>query len=332
MKIIIVGIGKVGYAIAEQMTGENHDLVVIDRNSAVLDHVDSMLDVMCVEGNGASASVLLEAGVREADLLIAVSENDEVNLICCLMAKKLGAKHTVARVRNPEYFRDAPILRREIGLDMIINPENAAAQEISRILRVPSAFSVETFARGLVELIGFQTEESDSLVGKSLIDYNRENPNSILMCAAKRGEEVIVPNGSFVPPKKSVNRAETVSSMWGRSGCRARNTRSSAVSGPQVRRISSSSTASSASSEAWAVMASISLPLPFSAAIWASSGASCSKISLIIRVFLLHGAARPGSGYPAAGCGAPPDPQSRAPSGTRCAGIRQAAFRQWSAQ
>ena len=85
MKIIIVGIGKVGYAIAEQMTGENHDLVVIDRNSAVLDHVDSMLDVMCVEGNGASASVLLEAGVREADLLIAVSENDEVNLICCLM-------------------------------------------------------------------------------------------------------------------------------------------------------------------------------------------------------------------------------------------------------
>ena len=163
MKIIIVGIGKVGYAIAEQMTGENHDLVVIDRNNAVLDHVDSMLDVMCVEGNGASASVLLEAGVREADLLIAVSENDEVNLICCLMAKKLGAKHTVARVRNPEYFRDAPILRREIGLDMIINPENAAAQEISRILRVPSAFSVETFARGLVELIGFQTEEGTAL-------------------------------------------------------------------------------------------------------------------------------------------------------------------------
>ena len=199
MKIIIVGVGKVGYAIAEQMTGENHDIVIVDQSSAVLDHADSMLDVMCVEGNGASASVLLEAGVREADLLIAVSENDEVNLICCLMAKKLGAKHTVARVRNPEYFRDASILRREIGLDMIINPEHAAAQEVSRILRVPSAFSVETFARGLVELIGFQTEANDTLVGKSLIDFNRENPNSILMCAAKRGDEVIVPNGSFVP-------------------------------------------------------------------------------------------------------------------------------------
>lgn len=199
MKIIIVGLGKVGYAIAEQMTGENHDLVIVDQSSAALDHADAMLDVMCVEGNGASASVLLQAGVREADLLIAVSENDEVNLICCLMAKKLGAKHTVARVRNPEYFRDAPILRREIGLDMIINPEHSAAQEISRILRVPNAFSVETFARGLVEMIGFQTEPADSLVGKSLIEFNRETPNGILLCAAKRGEGVIVPNGSFVP-------------------------------------------------------------------------------------------------------------------------------------
>ena len=199
MKIIIVGIGKVGYAIAEQMTGENHDIVIVDQSSAVLDHADSMLDVMCVEGNGASASVLLQAGVREADLLIAVSENDEVNLICCLMAKKLGARHTVARVRNPDYFRDAPILRREIGLDMIINPEHAAAQEISRILRVPSAFSVETFAGGLVELIGFQAAPGDSLVGKSLIEFNRETPNSILMCAAKRDDSVIVPDGSFVP-------------------------------------------------------------------------------------------------------------------------------------
>ena len=199
MKIIIVGIGKVGYAIAEQMTGENHDLVVIDRDSAVLDHVDSMLDVMCVEGNGASASVLLEAGVREADLLIAVSENDEVNLICCLMAKKLGAKHTVARVRNPEYFRDAQILRREIGLDMIINPECAAAQEIARILRVPAAFSVESFARGTVELIGFQITEQDGMAGKSLIEYNKLHPNALLLCAAKRGGEVLVPNGHFVP-------------------------------------------------------------------------------------------------------------------------------------
>ena len=199
MKIIIVGIGKVGYAIAEQMADENHDLTLVDLNPAALERAGDSLDVMCVEGNGASASVLLQAGVREANLIIAVSENDEANLICCLMAKKLGARHTVARVRNPEYFRDAPILRREIGLDMIINPEYASAQEIAQILRVPAAFSVESFARGLVELIGFQITETDGFAGKTLLEYNRQNPNNLLLCAAKRDDEVIVPNGGFIP-------------------------------------------------------------------------------------------------------------------------------------
>ena len=199
MKIIIVGVGKVGFAIAEQMANEDHDLTLVDCNSAVLSRAEGSLDVMCVEGNGASVSVLLHAGVREADLVIAVSEDDEVNLVCCLMAKKLGAKHTIARVRNPEYFRDASILRREVGLNMIINPEYASAQEIARILRVPAAFSVESFARGLVELIGFQVEESDGLAGRTLLEYNRRNPNDMLLCAVSRGDEVIIPNGNFIP-------------------------------------------------------------------------------------------------------------------------------------
>ena len=199
MKIIIVGLGKVGYAIAQQMVGEEHDLILVDESAAVIEHADATLDAMCVEGNGAGASVLLRAGVRDADLVIAATADDEVNLVCTLMAKKLGAKHTVARVRNPEYFRDAPILRREIGLDMIINPEYASAQEIARILRVPAAFSVESFARGTVELIGFQITEQDGMAGKSLIEYNRLHPNALLLCAAKRGGEVIVPNGHFVP-------------------------------------------------------------------------------------------------------------------------------------
>ena len=199
MKIIIVGIGKVGLAIAHQMVEEKHDITLVDANPSTLERAEAALDVISVEGNGAAASVLLQAGVRTADLVIAVSQNDEVNLICCLMAKKLGAKHTVARVRNPEYFRDAPILRREIGLDMIINPEYAAAQEIARILRVPAAFSVESFSRGLVELIGFQINERDGLAGKTLIESNRAHPNALLLCAAVRGSEVIVPNGSFVP-------------------------------------------------------------------------------------------------------------------------------------
>ncbi len=105
MKIIIVGLGKVGYAIAQQMVGEEHDLILVDESAAVIEHADATLDAMCVEGNGACASVLLRAGVRDADLVIAATADDEVNLVCSLMAKKLGAKHTVARVRNPEYFR-----------------------------------------------------------------------------------------------------------------------------------------------------------------------------------------------------------------------------------
>ena len=151
MKIIIIGNGKVGFTLARQLSGEEHDLVLIDNDSDALRSADGTLDLMCMEGSGASIETLREAGVREADLAIAVTGSDELNIVCCLIAKKLGAKHTVARVRNPEYFREAGLLKKEIGMDMIINPEHAAAQEISRVLRVPAAFSVETFARGLVK-------------------------------------------------------------------------------------------------------------------------------------------------------------------------------------
>ncbi|MBE6910288.1 MAG: Trk system potassium transporter TrkA [Ruminococcaceae bacterium] len=199
MKILIVGLGKVGYAIAQLLEGEHHDLTLVDADVEALKRAENSIDAMFVEGNGAGVSVLLQARVRESDLVIAVTENDEVNLICCLMAKKLGAKRTIARVRNPEYFREAPVLRRELGIDLTINPEYAAAQEIARILRVPAAFSVESLARGLVELIGFQITDGAAMAGVSLIEYNRRNPGNILICAAKRGDEVIVPDGNFVP-------------------------------------------------------------------------------------------------------------------------------------
>ena len=193
MKIIIIGNGKVGFTLAKQLSGEDHDLVLIDHNAEALRVADSTLDIMCLDGSGASIQILRTAGVREAELVIAVTGSDELNIVCCLIAKKLGARHTVARIRSPEYFREANLLKREIGLNMIINPEYAAAQEISRLLRVPSAFSVETFARGLVE--------SDGLAGLSLFEYNKRNPNNrgVLMCAAIRGDEVYVPNGRFVP-------------------------------------------------------------------------------------------------------------------------------------
>ena len=131
MKIIIVGCGKVGYAIAQQLTQEKHDITVVDDEAAHLNRADSTLDVLCIHGNGASISVLMEAGARDADLVIAVTGVDETNLVCALIAKSVGAQHPIARVRNPEYRRDADMLKREIGLDMVINPDLAAAQEIA---------------------------------------------------------------------------------------------------------------------------------------------------------------------------------------------------------
>ena len=199
MKIIIIGNGKVGYTLARQLSGEDHELVLIDRSADALQNADSTLDILCLEGSGASINVLREAEVQSTDLVIAVTGSDELNIVCCLIAKKLGARRTVARIRAPEYYREANLLKREVGLNMIINPEYAAAQEISRLLRVPSAFSVETFARGLVEMIGFPILESDGLAGLSLFAYNKKHPNGVLMCAAIRGGEVYVPNGRFVP-------------------------------------------------------------------------------------------------------------------------------------
>lgn len=199
MKIIIIGNGKVGYALAKELAEEKHDLVLVDQDVAQMREADGALDVLCLAGNGASISVLLEAGARTADLVVAVTGYDEVNIMCCLLAKNLGAKHTVARIRNPEYFSEANLLKREIGLDMVINPEYAAAQEITRILRVPSAFSVETFARGRVDMIGFYVKESDGLADIPLYQYNKKKPNGVLMCAAIRDGEIFIPNGRFVP-------------------------------------------------------------------------------------------------------------------------------------
>ena len=199
MKIIIVGCGKVGYAIAQQLTQEKHDITLVDDEPEHLSRADSTLDAMCLNGNGASISVLMEAGVRSADLVIAVTGVDETNLVCCLIAKSLGAQHTVARVRNPDYRRDADMLKREIGLDMVINPDLAAAQEIARILSFPAAISVEPFAGGRIDMVGFQMQESDTILGHSLSDFHRERVAEVLICAAQRGDEFIIPNGSFVP-------------------------------------------------------------------------------------------------------------------------------------
>lgn len=199
MKIIIVGNGKVGCAIANSLAEEDHDIIIVDANTGALRKAENTMDVLCVEGNGASISVLIEAGVRTADLVIAVTNQDEINLVCCLIAKKLGAKHTVARVRNTDYRRDEEMLKKEIGLDMVINPDLAAAQEIARILAFPAAFSVEPFARGRIDMIGFQVTENDTICGMALSQSHRLRQAEVLICAAEHRGEYIIPDGSFAP-------------------------------------------------------------------------------------------------------------------------------------
>ena len=148
MNIIIVGCGKVGQALAEQLNEEDNNVTVIDSDRKIVDNVVSRFDVMGVEGNGATRATQQEAGITRADLLIAVTGSDELNLLCCLIAKKAGNCQTIARVRSPQYNIEAPFLKDELGLAMVINPEFAAASEIARILRFPSAIKIDTDTGG----------------------------------------------------------------------------------------------------------------------------------------------------------------------------------------
>lgn len=200
MKIIIVGDGKVGFTLAEHLSREEHDVTIIDTSDNALQKASDTLDVMCIKGNGASLTALKEAGADTADLLIAVTNLDEVNMVCCLTGKRLGAKYTIARVRNFEYTAAQGMLKMGMGIDLLINPENDTAVEISRILRFPSAASIETFYRGRVELMSFRAREEDFFIGQPLSALSRKVRDlPILFCAAERNEEVLIPDGSFVP-------------------------------------------------------------------------------------------------------------------------------------
>ncbi len=198
MNIIVVGIGKVGYTVAEQLTAEMHDVTVIDTNESVLSDTIEELDVQGILGNGASRKVLLEAGIEECDLLIALTGVDETNLLCCLLANKLGANGTIARVRNPEYNEDIRLIQDSLGLSMSVNPEKEAAEEIFRILRFPSAKNVDVFAKGRVELISFVANSKCELCGKSIKDSFSKIKAAALICAIERKNGVIIPNGDTI--------------------------------------------------------------------------------------------------------------------------------------
>ena len=198
MKIVIVGDGKVGQALTGRLAEEGHDVVVIDSSPKALRTSVEIHDVMGVNGNGASYAVQKEAGVGEADLLIAATSGDELNLLCCMLAKKLGARHTIARVRNPDYADQLVLMKEELGLSMTVNPELAAAREIARMLRFPSALKLDSFARGQVELVEIKVKADSPLLGQALYALSSRLGIRILICAVRRGEEVYIPTGDFV--------------------------------------------------------------------------------------------------------------------------------------
>ena len=198
MKIIIVGFGKVGSTLTEQLYSEGHDVVVVDLLEKKLETAVSDYDVMTVQGNGASYNVQLEAGVEEADLLIAITASDELNLLCCLIARKAGQCHTIARVRNSMYNKEINFIKEQLGISMIINPELATAREIAKLLRFPSAIQIDTFARGRAELLKFKLRPEFGLDGLRVMDIMEKLNCDVLVCGIERKEEVTIPNGNFV--------------------------------------------------------------------------------------------------------------------------------------
>ena len=198
MKIIIVGAGKVGSALTQQLSADGHHVTVIDQDPRLIDNIINIYDVMGVCGNGAVYGVQQEAEVAKAELLIATTSSDELNILACLVAKKLGATHTIARIRNPEYEKQLRFMRDELGLSMSINPERAAAREIARVLRFPAAMKVETFSKGRLELVEYRLPADSALDGLTLVDLYRNIRVRVLICAVSRKGETIIPSGDFV--------------------------------------------------------------------------------------------------------------------------------------
>ena len=195
MNIIIAGCGKVGRALAEQLSREKHDITVIDRKPEAIQQITNIADVRGVVGNGTSFEIQMDAGIDTADLMIAVTDADEVNLLCCLIAKKAGGCQTIARVRNPVYHHEIHHIKDELGLSMVINPEWAAAMEMARLLRFPSAIDIDTFANGRIELLRFQLEEQNPLCNNKIKDLHMLSRCEVLICIVERGKEVLIPSG-----------------------------------------------------------------------------------------------------------------------------------------
>ena len=198
LRIIIVGCGKVGRTLVEQLGQEGHDITIVDRDGQKAQALANLYDIMGVQGNGASYGVLKEAGIETADLLIAVTQSDELNLLCCTVGKQVANCAAIARVRTPDYSREVGYLREKLGLAMIINPEMEAAAEAARILYLPTALEIDSFAHGQADLIKFKVPEGNVLDGMNLITLGQRIAPDILICAAERDGKVIIPRGQYI--------------------------------------------------------------------------------------------------------------------------------------
>ena len=204
MNIMIVGCGKVGQTLAQQLNEEGNNITVIDTDAERVTSLTAQLDVMGYVGNGATHTTQQEAGIDKTDLLIAVTGSDELNLLCCLIAKKAGNCQTIARVKNPAYSTETAYLKDELGLAMVINPEHAAATEIARVLRFPSAIKIDTFAHGLVELFKYKIPEGSILSGMAVKDVVSKLGCDVLVCTVERGDNSYIANGNFIFAEKDV--------------------------------------------------------------------------------------------------------------------------------
>jgi trk system potassium uptake protein TrkA len=198
MQIIVVGCGKVGRTLVSQLSKENNNVTVIDTDAQIIRDVSTMYDVMGVIGNGTSYNVLCEAGIEKADIVIAVTQSDEVNLLTCVMARRRTKCQTIARVRNPIYSAERHFIRDELGLSMTINPEYRAAKEMARLMQFPNAIEVDSFANDRIDLLRFKVPEDSMLVGISLKQATQKIGRDVLVCIAERGKEITIPNGDYI--------------------------------------------------------------------------------------------------------------------------------------
>ena len=198
MKIIIFGCGKIGATIISSLSKEGHDIVAVDKDQKIVEEVSNIYDVMGLCGNGVDSDIMLEAGVDEAELFVAVTGSDELNMLACFLARKLGAKHTIARIRNPEYNDDSlGVIKQHLDLSVALNPDKLVAEDIFNVLRFPSAVKVETFSGRNLEIVELHLKPDSPFVGMKLRDLRKTYTEKFLVCNVKRDDEIVIPHGDF---------------------------------------------------------------------------------------------------------------------------------------